>query len=222
MSATQIVELNHRHMAIAEYLINHPSARLNEVAQAVGMTPSWVSIVTNSELFRDYFMRRHREVSNMVHIPLHDKLHGVAHVAVEKLGRAVDESTDPNFILAAADKALKNLGFGAPKGPSVQINNVSNVSATSNHVSASIVEEARAKILQMAQGGNTRAPALPPTEGVQTREGGYLGYSAPRPAVVYQEEKSTGPEGARREVREEGLGTPGRDLQPSAAPESLD
>lgn len=219
MAEKQLMELNHRHMAIAEYLINHPSARLHEVAAAVGMSVSWVSIVTNSELFRDYFMRRHKEVSNLVHIPLQDKLNGVAHLAVEKLGRAVEDSTDPNFILAAADKALGKLGYGAKAGPTVQVNTqINNTQAPG--VAPDIVEQARAKILQLAGVGN--AGKLPSPERVQTREDGDLGSSTPRPALVYQETETTGPESGRSSVREEGSGFSGRPLSPAFAAESLD
>lgn len=222
MAERQITELNHRHMAIAEYLINHPSARLHEVAAAVGMSVSWVCIVTNSELFKDYFMRRHKELANLVHIPLQDKLNGVAHLAVEKLGRAVEDSTDPNFILAAADKALGKLGYGATKAPTVQVNNNTQINNSPGPaVASSVVEEARAKILQLAgvQNGPSR---LPPAAGVQTREESDLGSFAPRPALVYQEKEAQGEESSRSPLRTEGSGFPGRALSPTLAAESLD
>lgn len=224
MADYQIKELSHRHMAIAEFLINHPSAKLADVAQATGLSPSWVSIVTNSELFRDYFQRRHKEVSNAVLIPLQDKLNGVAHLAVEKLGKAVEESTDANFILAAADKTLKNLGFGAPKGPSVQVNNVTQVAHTTTHVSSEVLSEARAKIYQLAgvQGGEPNGPQLPPAEGVQTREEGYLGAPSPRSALVHQPQEASGAEGPGNSVRAEGLGFSGGELLPAVVKESLD
>lgn len=220
MAEKEICELNHRHMAIAEYIIAHPSARLGEISKAVGVSASWISIVTNSELFRDYFLRRHKEVSDAFHVSLQDKVSGVAHLAVEKLGRAVEESTDPDYILAAADRTLKHLGFGNPKAPAVQFNQVNQVHHSTTHVSTSVVEEARAKIHRLA--GIPDGTSLSPAEGVQTREPGRLGSSAPAPALVYQEKETQGPEGSGRTLRGEGPCAPGRELDLSTPPRTVD
>lgn len=220
----ELVELNHRHLAIAEYILANPSARLREVADALGMSPSWISIVTSSQLFKDYFLRRHEEVYNSFHISIQEKLEGVAHVAIEKLGRAIDKSTDPDFILAAADKTLKHMGFGG-KGPAVQINQT-NVTQTSNHVSATVIAEARARILEVAEaqrlkGGNQSGPKLPPAQGVQTSEGGYVG-AAPTPALIHSASEAEGAPRLGSPVREEGSRSPGRGPAAAASEESLD
>lgn len=186
----ELLELNHRHIQIAEYLINNPQARLTDVAEAIGMTPSWISTLTNSELFRNYLQERHKEISNPITIQLQEKLLGVAHSAVEKLGRMVDDSTDPNYILAAADKTLKSLGYGPQKGPSVQVNNVTQVS---NVVNQGVLQAAREKMYRLAE--EKHGSELPPAEGVQTRGGGRLGHSPAPAALVHSPEEADRAEG---------------------------
>jgi hypothetical protein len=55
-------------------------------------------------------------------MPLRNKLTGVAHAAIDKLSMALDLSTDPEFALAVADKALHRLGYAPSKQPSGNIN----------------------------------------------------------------------------------------------------
>lgn len=218
MAKKQIVELNHRHAAIAEYLLQNPSARLKDVAAAMGMSPSWVSIVTNSELFREYLRQRSREVGDATFISLQEKVQGIAHRAVEKLGEALDSSQDPAFILAAADKTLQRLGMG---GTGVHVNvDARNQSVTAvQNVSSEVVSEARRKIYELA--GATANP-LPAPERVQAGGEGHLGQDAPRAAVVHQAKEGSGAETSGGSVRATGPEKPRRYLALAPDPESLD
>ena len=219
MAATQLVELNHRHMAIAEYLLANPSARLPEVAAAVGMTPSWVSVVTNSELFREYLQQRNREVSDAVHISLQEKVQGIAHRAVEKLGEAVDNSQDPAFILAAADKTLQRLGYGAKPGAQVNISSRGAAPAPPQ-IDVTIINAAREKVYALAGAGGQRAAApenLPPGE-----RPARLGSNSLHPAAFLEAEEATWTESPGGEVRAAGASTPGGGALSSASTISVD
>ena len=192
MGRIQIQELNHRHIALAEFLLLHPSATLGEVARAVGLTSSWVSTVVNSELFREYLTERHKEVSHELGLSLHEKVHGVAHAAVEKLGRMLDDSVDPEFVLAVADRAMHKLGMGPTKsGPSVQVNTYNApVQQNQNTISSEVLAAARENIYRLA--GVTNGSQPPHTQGVHSGASDRGGEASPQPALVYQ-----GAEGSR-------------------------
>jgi hypothetical protein len=197
MAQVQLVELNHRHMAIAEYLLANPSARLKEIAAAVGMSVSWVSIVTNSEVFREYLQQRNREIADTIHLSLQEKVVGIAHRAVEKLGDAVDDSQDPAFILAVADKTLGRLGYGA-KGAqvNVQAGGPLPAASTHTHVDITVINQAREKVYALAGHGrdnaqNPAAPARLPAN-IQTDRVGTLIDGA----GIFEKEEAQGPKSA--------------------------
>lgn len=210
MAEIQIVELNHRHMAIAEYLLANPSARLTEVAAAVGLSPSWVSVVTNSDLFREYLRQRSREINDVVHISLQEKVQGIAHRAVEKLGEAVDNSQDPAFLLAAADKTLHRLGYGAKQGPVVNVNGAQAAPPPATHVDITIIQQAREKVYALA-GRGQGAPQIGSPEELQTLvyDQPSVGADAREPAALSPPDEAQGAEGRGPEVREEGAGASG-------------
>jgi hypothetical protein len=186
----QLQELNHRHMAICDYLLKYPSARLREVAEAVGMTSAWVSTVTNSELFRNYMMERHREIGGSISASLHEKVHGVAHASVEKLGKMVDESTDPDFILSVADRAMHRLGMGPEKKAAVQLNTFNAPVQQNTTLDPQVLADARAKILELA-GANDASSMSSPAR-IQTDHRVIEGEVSTLPAPVHSEKEAEG------------------------------
>lgn len=222
MAATQIKSLSARHLVISEYILGNPSARMSDIARALGITPSWLSIVVNSEIFKEHIYSRSKEIGDAFFLSLHEKVQGVAHLAVERLGDQVANSTDGEFLLAAADKTLGRLGMGA-KGPAVNINqtNITQHNET-NHVNAAIVAEAREKIFQLARQGGADDKTLPSPQGIQTGGPSGVGQDSPPPTTVYQEETTPGPESSGSEVREEGSGSLSKLLSATVSPESLD
>jgi hypothetical protein len=115
-----------------------------------------MSIVTNSDLYMEYLLSLDEAIAQDILRPLRQQLHGVAEVALRKLGVAVENSQDPKFILEAADKALHRLGYApnkgpeAPRGPTyVQQNNYYTDRAT--------LSEARRRMQERAGGDPERA-----------------------------------------------------------------
>ena len=109
-----IQSLSHKHEAIVNYLILNPNASLGEVAKTFEVSRAWLSIIIHSSAFRDKFNERQDTTFSELVLPLQEKLLGIGHMAVEKLGDAISGSDDPDYILASADKVLHRLGF-APK-----------------------------------------------------------------------------------------------------------
>ena len=117
----QVKSLAPRHRAILEWMRSNPTASLKECAEYFGHSPTWIYMIVNTDLFQEALRKREDEYNEEVIVPLRAKLMGVAHRAVEKLGEQVDESDDPDFILASADKTLHRLGYAPTRGPAVEV-----------------------------------------------------------------------------------------------------
>lgn len=117
MKAMSIKNIRQKHEAIIDYMIANPDAKQGKIAQEFGFTQSWLSIVMNSDAFKSRLAEKNEEVFREIVIPLREKLEGVAHRAVEKLGEKVNDSQDAKFLLEAADKTLHRLGYAPNKGP---------------------------------------------------------------------------------------------------------
>lgn len=148
MAVVQLQNVRLKHQAIADWLIANPDKTQGECAAAFGISQAWLSVVVNSDAFQDYLQQRYAETATPVVFSLREKLLGVAHRAVEKLGTAVDNSQDPEFILAAADRALHRLGYAPSKGPTVAVQNNVTVGGPTVHVDSSTLSAARRKYLE--------------------------------------------------------------------------
>lgn len=145
MAENQIKSLRPHHDAILNYLLANPTAKMTEVASEFGVTPAWLSVVINSDVFQTKLRARQDEVFECtIAADIKDKLLGVAHLAVEKLSESLSYETDTKTISDATNMALKNLGFGQ-KVIGTQIN-LSQENKTQVNVSAEIIENARALV----------------------------------------------------------------------------
>lgn len=119
MAQVQIRKVSVKHEAIADWLLTNPQRSMEECARHFGITRAWLSVVVNSQAFREMLALKGQEVFEQTVVPLRDKLNGVAHRAVEKLGDVVDNAQDPKLILDIADRTLHRLGYAPSKGPTV-------------------------------------------------------------------------------------------------------
>jgi len=123
----EIKKLTVNHNAIADWLIAHPGkGQQRPCALVFGITESWLSTLINQDAFQSLLKVKQDEVFQQVIIPLQDKIAGVAHASVEKLGTILDETKDGRLVKDIADSALKALGYGGQKTASLIINNTQN------------------------------------------------------------------------------------------------
>ena len=122
-SGTSIQELKHRHVAIMDFMMINPTAQMGEVAIEFNVTRSWLSTVIHSDCFQSELQRKQQAVFESAVLPLHDKMLGVAHLAVERIGEALDDDdVSGDFALQSADLLLKGLGYGSkPSGMQLSI-----------------------------------------------------------------------------------------------------
>lgn len=129
MAENQIQKVSVKHDAIMDYLIANPAAPLSEVAVHFGMTQPWLSTVIHSDAFQAVLKEKQEIVLNSTIVPLREKVLGVAHLGIEKLGEAMDNASavsDKEFIADTTDSILKNLGFSPKSAPPTTQQNVQN------------------------------------------------------------------------------------------------
>ena len=107
----EIKRLSIRHEAIMEWLIANPSAKLAECARSFGVSQPWLSCIIHSDAFKGRYQELIGENIDQRVMPLRNQLTGVAATAIQKLGTAVEASSDPDFLLATVDKTLHRLGY---------------------------------------------------------------------------------------------------------------
>lgn len=112
----QILSINHRHEAMADWLLANPTRKLGELAQHMGYSPSWVSTVMNSDMWKEYWAQRRKDYAEGIE----DMIQRAQFEAVLKAWEMIpsvlaDEKTDPRLVFDIASKTTERLFGGAPK-----------------------------------------------------------------------------------------------------------
>lgn len=121
----KIENIKHFHEMLINYMLLKPTATNAELAVRFNRSPTHMSIIRNSDAFRARLTERQEQLfGEAVVETIRDKLTALASESLEKMIERVAVSDNDDFILAAANMATKNLGFGAPKSaaPPVQAN----------------------------------------------------------------------------------------------------
>jgi hypothetical protein len=117
---------SHRHEAILQWLIANPERKLGECAKEFQLTQAWLSCIIHSDTFQEQLKKRQDECFSTAVISLRERISGVAAVAMDRLGEKVENTQDANFLLKAADMAMRHLeprkGLGGPRGPGTGVN----------------------------------------------------------------------------------------------------
>lgn len=117
--------LNSFHEALADYILLNPGATLLQKGAYFGYTPSWISTVENTDMFKTYFAERRKGVAVAVLHDLPSKLAAAANLATERMMEVLEKTQDSATVIDAFDSILAKHGYtGKPQGPSTQTNNV--------------------------------------------------------------------------------------------------
>lgn len=120
MAATQLKEMDIRHHAILNWMLLNPGRSSRECADYFGVSQSWLSILTRSDVFQVELNKRQMQIAARICQTIPERLRMIADVSLDKLATKLEESEDPDFILEVADKTLARLGYGT--GPRTAIN----------------------------------------------------------------------------------------------------
>lgn len=127
-NSVQILKVNSWHEQLATYMVAHPTSTLAEAAAFFKVSPSYISIVRNSDAFKAYYKDRMDGLFHSTCGEIYGQTTAMTSIALEKLNRKLETIGDTlsvGELKEIADTGLKRLGFGADKrspAPSVNIN----------------------------------------------------------------------------------------------------
>lgn len=111
--SVQIQSMSHRHMAMADWLLAHPNEKnLELMSKHFNVSRSWLSIVMNSDVFKEYFEKRRIAWEQEMMKDIGAQQLDVAKKAYERLTDILcDDETDPRLVFDIANKTSERL-FG--------------------------------------------------------------------------------------------------------------
>lgn len=163
----EIKSLSICHQAIMDYLMAHPTERLQDVAKAFGYTPAWLSQIIHSDAFQVMLKEKQGIAFHETVLTIKDKMMVTAHAALDKLNDMLPSIQDPRTINDITENMLDRLGFGAkPINGNVTINQqnnmvVPNTNAAEIAAARKLLEARRVSALGVALDGHGVPIALP-------------------------------------------------------------
>ena len=160
----QPAKMNRRYWDIINWFITNPQSTVTECARVHGYSVPRLSVIINTDFFKEELAKRNREVAALVNRSVSSRLENLARLGIEDLEERV---TDKNEVIPIesvtkiVEVATRGMGLGVPKAqPAVQ-----NTFALS--VDQNLLEEARKRYREQ-QGDARHDPvtieAAPPTE----------------------------------------------------------
>lgn len=138
-----ISRITPNHEAIVNWEILHPGGTMLKCAADIGMSDNHISIIRNSDIFKDYRSKRLRKHHQNISQSVIEKTELLACTTLDVLEERINKERS-NIVLedvrSTADMALKALGFGNGGG--------SNTSAAAN---LTVVVSASPEMLQTAR-----------------------------------------------------------------------
>ena len=115
----QIKKVSWWHQAIVDWELQNPDKTMNECAECFGVTPSYLSIVRNSDAYQQYAAERRAQHNENVSKGLIEKVEELATVGVEVLQERIEKERAEiglGIVKDTTDMALRALGFGPRNG----------------------------------------------------------------------------------------------------------
>ena len=113
--APTLNHLSHRHDAIINWLVMHSDRTQNDCAAYFNYSASWLSTIINSDVFQAAYKARCEELGEMAIHSTHNKLAGIAGLAMEKTIERLNANPSERFITETRDSALDRLGLSPKK-----------------------------------------------------------------------------------------------------------
>jgi hypothetical protein len=134
--------------SLADYMIVHPTASQDELAQYFGRNVSTISTVVNTDSFKMYFRQRRAAQESTLDAQVRQKLFRLADNSIDTMLTVLEKKKDSvpiESLQRMSEMAFKNLGYGASaNGSGVTVNVGAAQPATVNvAVSLSDLERAR-------------------------------------------------------------------------------
>lgn len=152
--------------AIADAMIRHPDKTIKEIAVMLNKHPNYLSMVINSDLFKEYLAQRKEawrvEHDHMLRAKLTDVASEGLDIVLDQL-RTKRSQIPLNAALNVTQSALDRLGYAPDATPVVVVNNLQDnrqQTVSVSGLSALDLEEARSALrrVEQAKSGTSLAP----------------------------------------------------------------
>lgn len=164
--SVQILKLNDFHQQLALYMIAHPGKTNVEIAKKFGYSPTYISIIKNSDAFKAFYAKLFNQQHAQLQ-PIIDNVNAMTELALEALNQklsTIGEQLSVGELREVADMGLRRLGFGALKNTPAPTVNV----GVSVVVDRGDLEDARRKMAEVhGVGHSAKQLAAPETAPVQ-------------------------------------------------------
>lgn len=144
--------------ALVDWMIANPGKPVYHAATEFGKSVNYIYAVTSSDMFKERYNERRAAIAQGLNEQILEK---TARVAVKGLDLIHDRlasqdvsKTKLETLTEVTDSALKALGYGVPRGPSVVVNNNNSAQVIETAASPATLLEARKRIRE------TQAPVI--------------------------------------------------------------
>lgn len=144
MTATEVKLTRPWHEALADWYIQYPQASAKETAAYFQVSTQWLSIVRNSDSFKELMKSRRNEHFGLVSVSVINKVEALADQALDELADQMNRKELPvEHVKDIAAMSLKAMGFGGgeARGTGMVQNNINVM------VDREALMEAREKLL---------------------------------------------------------------------------
>jgi hypothetical protein len=142
VTATNITQIKPWHESLADWYIQNPTASNRQTAKFFNVSEQWVSIVKNSDGFKELMKNRREAHRDLVSVSVINKVEALAEQAIDELADQMGRKDLPvEHVKDIAAMSLKAMGFGGDRGGAAVTNNVNVV------VDRDALLEARAKLI---------------------------------------------------------------------------
>lgn len=149
--------------AIIDWRLANPGRPEYECAHAFGVSANYLSLIVNSDMFKARWEQRRRDHSEQLGASVQQKLLGTLDASLDLIQehlRSKRTAIPFQQLTDFSNKTLERLGYGAPKGPGVVINNTQSA-APAVVVSAVDLAEARALLRRSGEAQALGVPSIP-------------------------------------------------------------
>jgi hypothetical protein len=152
-ASVQITKVNWWHERLADAMISQPHLTLTEISKQLGCTLTWLSIVKNSDVFKDYWTLRSKAHSEAITSGIKEKAAALAELSLDHLIEDTQIQMEHGTLSAREARAnlelvTKRFGFDGANTPQ-QPGTVVNLNLAM--VNKELLAEARAKMREVPQ-----------------------------------------------------------------------
>ncbi|NIS77767.1 MAG: hypothetical protein GTO00_09175 [Deltaproteobacteria bacterium] len=154
MAEKQIAKVGWWHEAIVDWMLENPDGKLGECAAHFGRTQGWISVIINSDAFKELLEQRKLLHAHMISLTLTEKLEGIAHQSLDALEESLEAHKDGGTMSVGcardtAEMALKALGYTARSKGALNVNVSPGGNVNISTASPEVLAEARRKMKEM-------------------------------------------------------------------------